>query len=162
MIATVRVVQAHLALASNLPLRATRCVQVAVGLLDRGGDEDQLFFVRARAAAVYKGLGQIPAARRLLEDCLRAAVVGRRFFPAGWALLQLAEVVDPSVAGICLAAANRVHRELSSQLKRKAAEALKLFSASHPEFDVDAVNREMRKQALDVVALAPLEWATKG
>ena len=150
-IATARVVQARLALASSNKRLAIHRSDQAEKLLARCSDRNGALFLYQNLSISCRELGDIAKSVDYTLDLVRLSIERNQVMHAAWALLELAPMYEQTgrveLAGRCYLAAMKVHAEYATRLRVRATTAYSQFKKRHEEDEVTALLTSLRNNS---------------
>ena len=150
-IATARVVQARLALASSDKRLAVHRVKQAEKLLPQCADRNGALFLYQNLSIASRELGDVQKSVAYLLDLVRLSIERNQVMHAAWALLELAPMYEDTnrvlMASRCYFAAMKVHAEYASRLRARANAAYAQFKKRHEEDEVTSLLTSLRNNS---------------
>ncbi len=140
-VALARAMQARIAFAEgNLALARRRTEQAEV-LLGTDVSRETRMFAWPSLGRIWREIGELHRAETILGNALREALTGDRVFDAAAVLLEFGPLYErqgsPRRAALAYAASARIHTELGSRWKDRAAQALATFRQKNTSFDTE-------------------------
>ena len=150
-IATARVVQARLALASDDKRLAVHRAEQAEKLLLQCADRNGALFLYQNLSIASRELGDVQKSVQYLLDLMRLSIERNQVMHAAWALLELAPMFEETnrvlMAGRCYLAAMKVHAEYASRLRARANTAYSQFKKRYQDDEVTSLLTSLRNNS---------------